>query len=117
MSIQIIRANQRRKYDTSTPLEEQVENADEVVIDYKPKDSDIEKFLEEMERLCKSGVTCDVSVELVHNNYLRGAKAKKQLERLQKDMKLNEAIKLLVSMYASYDKTLVELSDFCLKAR
>lgn len=103
------------KYNASIPLEDQIQNCQRVEINYEPKDPDVESFLNEMERLCKSGISCDVKVELKHNNTIRGAKAKKQLQRLKKDLKLNEAIKILVNLYSEIDKALEEISGVCRK--
>ncbi|HXN74922.1 MAG TPA: hypothetical protein VN855_00335 [Candidatus Acidoferrum sp.] len=66
-----------------------------------------------MERLCKTGISCNVSVDVAHNNNIKGIKANKQLKRLKKDLDLNEAIKLLVNLHSSTDRVLEEMSNFC----
>lgn len=117
MCVRIIDNGVESKYDSSRPLEEQVCDNKRVVIQYEPKDRDIEKFIGEMERLCKNGVSTNVKVEIHHNNNLKGIKAKKQLKRLEKDLNINEAIKLLVNLQHSTDIALERLSNFCLNGR
>lgn len=117
MCIRIIGLDSDVKYNSEKPLEEQIVGSKEVVIKYDPKDTDIDKFLCEMERLCSNGVSLgtDLRVDVIHNNHLSGVKAKKQVKRLNKDLNLNEAIKLLTSLQSKTDKTLEELSNFCRK--
>ena len=73
----------------------------------------MEVFLSEMEKLAKTGVSCNVSLDVSHNNYITGAKAKRQIERLKKDLDLNEAIKILVNIHSELDKRLESISVFC----
>jgi hypothetical protein len=101
------------KYDTKRPLEDQLRNSEKVVINYDPKDPDMDHFLGEMERLVKTGISCNVSLDIAHNNFLKGAKAKKQIKRLKKDLDLNEAIKLLVNIHSELDKQLEKISSLC----
>jgi hypothetical protein len=113
MCVRLIDDGMVCNYDSSRPLEEQIGNDTQVVINYEPKDPDINTFLVEMERLCKSGISANVKVEIQHNNAIKGIKAKKQLKRLKKDLDLNQAIKLLVNLQRKTDITLEELSNFC----
>lgn len=105
------------KYNSDRPLEEQILGSKEVVIKYDPKDRDIDKFLCEMERLCSRGISVgtDIRVDVIHNNHIKGARAKNQVKRLNKDLNLNEAIKLLTNLQSKMDKSLGELSSFCRK--
>jgi cell fate (sporulation/competence/biofilm development) regulator YlbF (YheA/YmcA/DUF963 family) len=115
MCIKILQCNASLPYDATKPLDEQLKNAKEVVIDYDPKDQDLEHFLQEMERLVKTGVSvnCDVSVD--YNSSIRGMRAKKQVKRIKKDLDLNEAIKILVNIHSELDKQLEAISVFCRK--
>lgn len=117
MCIRIKGLDSEVKYDAARPLEEQIVGSKEVVIKYDPKDPDIDAFLCEMERMCSSGISIgtDVRVDVIHNNHLKGVKAKRQVKRLNKDLSLNEAIKLLTNLQSKTDKTLEELSIFCRK--
>jgi hypothetical protein len=113
MCVKIIGDGIECKYDSSKPLEEQVCDNRRVIINYEAKDPDVEKFIHEMERLCKTGISTNMTVKIEHNNDIKGIKAKKQLKRLEKDLDLNEAIKLLVKIQQSTDMKLETLSNFC----
>lgn len=113
MCIKILSDGLELKYDAAKPLEQQLLGCQKVVINYEPKDPDMDSFLSEMERLCKNGITCDVSIDISHSNHINGAKAHKQLKRLRKDLDLNEAIKLLVNLHSATDIKLSEMAEFC----
>jgi hypothetical protein len=115
MCIKILNADSAVQYDSSRPLEEQLYGSREVVIHYEPKDPHIDRFIDEMERMCKTGVSCNVNVNVIHNNNLKGIRAKKQVKRLMKNLELNEAIKILANLQHKTDITLGEISDLCLR--
>lgn len=115
MCIRIIKSDEEIKYDSSKPLEEQLCGSQHVVINYEPKNTDIDRFTEEVERMCKMGTSINVNVQVMHNNNIKGIKAKKRVGRLMKDLELNEAVKLLVNLQSNTDKKLEELADFCHK--
>jgi len=113
MCVRIIHENEEVKYDSSKPLEDQLCGSKSIVVTYDNKDNDIPRFVDEIERLCKTGIKIDARVKVIHNDNLQGVKAKKLMKRLIKDLKLNEAIKILVTMESEMDKKLEVLSNFC----
>lgn len=113
MCVRIIGPDTETKYDAKRPLEEQIKGSEQIVIRYEPKDPDIDKFLGEMERFCKMGISTNITVEVSHKNSLKGARAKKQVNRIMRDLDLNEAIKLLVNLHSKCDRTLREMSNIC----
>jgi hypothetical protein len=113
MCIKIINSGVECSYDNSKPLEDQLCDSSEIHIKYEPKDSNMDRFLDEMERLCKTGVSANVNVDFSHNSNITGMKMKKQINRLTKDLHLNEAIKILTKLQSTTDGALRELSDFC----
>jgi hypothetical protein len=116
MCIKIKGLDSEVQYDVARPLEEQLDNASEVTINYNPTDTEsLDKFICEVERMRDHGISADIKVDVIHNDFLKGIKAKKQMSRLNKDLGLNEAIKLLVTLQTKTDKVLAELSDFCKK--
>jgi hypothetical protein len=115
MCIKIVNSLQEVKYDANVPLENQICSSDRIVVNYEPKDPDIDTFLGEMERLCRSGISANVNVEVTHNNNLKGARTRNQLKRLMKDLNVNEAIKLLATLHHTADRYLGELADYCQK--
>lgn len=114
MCIKILNCGLECAYDAERPLEEQLSDSSEVHINYEPKDPSMDRFLGEMERLCKTGISATVNVKISHNDYLSGVKAKKQIRKFNKDLNLNEAIKLLTKLHSTIDKSLEELSNACL---
>lgn len=102
-------------YDTTTPLEEQLGASNKIVIDYEPEDSSIDKFVGEVERICKNGISCNLNIEVLTNNILKGAKIKKQARMLEFDLKVNDLIRLMTTIQSHADKTLEEMSEACLK--
>lgn len=115
MCIRIIKPGEEFQYDSTKSLEEQLCGSQHVVINYEPKNNDIDRFSDELEKLCKRGTSINVSVDVVHNNHIKGAKAKKRVGRLMNDLNLNEAVKLLVTLQSKVDRKLEELADFCHK--
>lgn len=115
MCIRIIKPGKEIKYDSSRPLEEQLCDSQHVVINYEPRNSDIDRFSDELERLCRVGTSINVSVDVNYDNYFKGAKAKKRIGRLLRDLDLNETVKALVTLQAGIDKKLEELANCCHK--
>jgi hypothetical protein len=116
MCIRIISSDSEEiKYNSKRPLEEQIAGSKEVIIKYDPKDTDIDKFLIEMRSLVCRGISTNVKVDVVHSNFLKGIKAKQQINRIKKELTVNEAIKLLSNLQSTTDKCLEELSNFCRK--
>ena len=114
MCIKIVRSKEEFSYDMSQPLESQIRGSERIVVDYEPSDPAIDKFLDEVERLCKNGITANLNIKFNHNNNLAGAKLKKEMVRLSKDLDINEVIKLMVTAQSEIDRKLEELSSICL---
>lgn len=113
MCVKIINNGLVTKYDVGKPLEVQLLNSDRVVINYEPADADINTFVREMKRIAVKGISTTVNLEISHNNHLKGIKTKKQLNRLVKNIEVNEAIKLLVTLQSNTEKALEEMANFC----
>ena len=113
MCVKIVRLKSSEEYDTTRPLEEQLRGSKQVIINYSPKDPAIDHFLGEVERLCKTGVTASLNIQFNHNNQLTGAKIHKQLNKLAKDLDLNEVIKFMVKAQAEADKKIDEMIELC----
>lgn len=113
MCIKIVRSKDEISYDMSEPLEDQLKGSKQVIVNYEPKDPSIDKFLDEMERLCKKGISATVNIKFNHNNNLLGAKAKKEMNKLAKDLDINELIKMITVAQAEADKKLEEITKLC----
>lgn len=117
MCIKIIKLKEEVSYDTNKPLEEQLVGSKQIVVNYEPRDPSIDKFLDEVERMCKNGVSASLNIKFNHNNFLAGAKIKKEIIKLSKDLDVNELIKAVVSAHAEADKKLEEMAETCLGKR
>jgi hypothetical protein len=115
MCIKIFNSANEVEYDMDKPLEDQVGQSNKIVIDYSLEDTSIEKFVDEVERICKNGVTCNLNIEVMTNSILKGAKVKRQTKALEFDLKLNDLIKLMTMTQFNADKKLEEMSELCLK--
>lgn len=115
MCVKIVKEDLELKYDPEIPLEKQLEGSEEVFINYDSNDDSITKFLSEMERVCSIGLDLNVKINFVNNNSIQGARSKRKVKKIKKDLNLNEAIKILVDLQSKTDKTLKELSAFCRK--
>lgn len=114
MCIKIVRSKKEVSYDMNIPLEDQIKGCKQVVVNYEPKDPAMDKFIGEVERLCKKGISTKLNIEFNHNNFLLGAKTGKQLAKLAKQLELNEVIKFMVNSYAESDKKLEEIANYCM---
>lgn len=114
MCIKILKSEEEVSYDANRPLEDQIKGSKQIVVNYEPCDPSIDTFLDEVERLCKNGITASLNIKFNHNNHLNGAKMGKEMAKLSKDLDLNEVIKLMVTAQADVDKKLGEMSGICL---
>lgn len=113
MCIKIISLNESLPYDLNKPLEEQIRGAKQVVINYEPNDPSIEKFLDEVERVCQNGIGCQFGISVVHNNHLFGAKIKKKAAFLENGLNVNDLIKMMALEHSEIDRKLEALANFC----
>lgn len=115
MCIRIINSESEVKYNASIPLEHQLNGGERIVVKYERKDPDIGKFVREIERLSKNGISANINVEVLYSDDLQGAKTKKLVKKLVKDLDVNEVIKLLANFHHTSDKILGELAIYCQK--
>lgn len=114
MCIKIVRAKSEVEYDMSIPLEEQIKGSNKIVINYEPKDPSVDKFMSEIERFCKTGISAKLNIQVMHNNHLIGAMIQKRLVGVANDLRVNDLIKLMASAHAASDRRLEELANLCM---
>lgn len=114
MCIKIVTAKREISYDMAKPLEEQLRGSKKIVVNYEPSDPCIDKFLDEVERLCKNGISANVNITFNHGNNLKGAKIKKKLNNISDDLNLNEVIKMMAIAHSETDKKLEEIANYCM---
>lgn len=113
MCVKLLKDEQWIEYDCDKPLVDQIVKCSEILVNYKPKDQEVEKFLTEMQKSAKNGLDLDVKIKVEYNDFLDGYKTKKQLIGAINDITVNQIIKLLVLTQRSIDKSLEELSVTC----
>ncbi len=117
MCIKIVRPEEQKEFNPSEPLERQVEGAKQILVSYDPVDPKIGSFLNEMERLCNSGISCNVEIKVNTNNYLNGIRFERKIERIKRKLDVNEVVKAIVNNHLETDRKLNEISEMCLKEK
>lgn len=115
MCIRIIRSHEEVEFEPTEPLEYQVRGAKEVVISYDPKDNRIQSFMDQMDRIVKSGVGCQMNIRVNSNHTLNSYRFERQIAQASYDLDLNKAIKILVNAHNETDKKLSEMQQLCLR--
>jgi hypothetical protein len=114
MCVKIICNDHEHEFNPLMPLEDQFVGAKEVIVNYDPVDTKIDSFLDEVERLCRTGISCNVDIKVNANNYLNGIKLERHIEKLKLKLDVNEVVKGLTKFHSETDKKLVEIQEICL---
>ena len=115
MCIKIIRPEEQKELDPAEPLELQVEGAKEILVNYDPVDPKIDSFVDEIERLCRNGISCNLDIKVNSNNYLNGIKLERTIEKIKRKLDVNEVVKGLAKFHYDTDRKLNELSQLCME--
>lgn len=100
-----------QEFDPKQPLEQQIVNAREIVVNYDPVDSKLPFLVNQMEVMVKKGVSFKPQIKFNANNNLNGIRLERQIDRLKKAFEANEFIKQLAISYSVTDKKLSEISE------
>lgn len=114
MCVKII-GSQELEFNPSKSLESQVLGAKEIVINYDPSDSKIDSFITQVEKMIKSGISCNVDFKVLANNSLNGIRLERYLEKLKLKLEVNELAKNITISHYNTDRKLSELSKICLR--
>ncbi len=114
MCIKIVRSHEEVEFNPSELLESQVRGAKQVVIDYDMNDTKIQSFMDQIDRIIKTGVSCQMNIKVQANNSLLGYRLEKKAKKISKELDINEAIKTIVSNHSETDRKLEELSEMCM---
>lgn len=115
MCIKIVRPLAEQEFDTSFPLEQQIAGANEIIIDFDPLDKKIDYFVDKIEKMADTGISCQANIVVNSNNHINGIKLERQMEKVKKKLNVNEVIKGICNFHADADRKLVELSEICKK--
>jgi len=113
MSVKIFYSKKIATYDPDKPLQHQLKGCKKVVIEYEPKDSSIDRFIDEIEQLCDKNNSTVLNINLVHNDFIAGAKLKKRVKKLETNTSVNTLIKMMASGYSETDKKLEQIASIC----
>ena len=113
MCIKIFYSKKIVEYNPEKNLENQLKGCKKIIIDYDPKDTNIDKFVDEIERLCDRGNSVGINIDIIHNNFIEGAKTKKRIEKTEINTQVNALIKMMVIGYSEADKKLEQLKTIC----
>lgn len=113
MCVKIIRTKETVEFDPAQPLELQAKGAKQVIVDYKHEDSQIVSFMEQFERIAKSGMGFQMNIKFNSNHTLEGYRVDRKIESLHKDLELNDIINQMVALTAHAEKQLFELVGMC----
>lgn len=113
MCVKIVRTKEVIEFDPSQPLEVQAKGAKQVVIDYKPEDSQMLAFMEQFERIAKSGMGFQMNIKFNSNHTLEAYRANRKVESLHAELELNEIVSQMVALTARTDEQLCELVGMC----
>src|ERR1700677_5236594 len=108
MCVKII-GSQELECDPNEPLELQVSDAKEVIVNYDPIDPKIDYFVEEIERFVKNGISFTADIKFNPNNSLNGIRLERKLEKLKIKLGVNEIVKSLSNSHNYTDKKLCEI--------
>ncbi|NJO48120.1 MAG: hypothetical protein HC840_00225 [Leptolyngbyaceae cyanobacterium RM2_2_4] len=111
MCVKLVNAHQEIPYDSSKPLEEQLNGCEQIVVNYEPFDKSVDALIAEVERIARTGIDAKLTIKVVHNDHIFGFKVKQRLKRATNDITLNEIIKLMVLTHCSIDRKLEDLAN------
>lgn len=113
MCIKILTLKEEHSYDMERPLEEQLRGSKKVVINYEPSDLSINHFMDQIKRICQTGVSANMNIQFNHNDHLTGARLQRETAKVLRGMDINEVIKLMTLIQSKTDNGLEELSEMC----
>jgi hypothetical protein len=111
MCVKIVNNSEEVPYDCSRPLEDQLNGAEQIVVNYEPFDKSVDALLAEVERIARTGVDARLRIKVIHNDHIFGFNVKQKLKRATNNITLNEIIKLMVLTHRSIDRKLEDLAN------
>lgn len=112
MCVEIIKPENQQSYRPELPFDIQICGCQEVLIDCGTNCHKVSSFLDEVEKICKSGQSLPITIRLADNTDLKLFKKTKQLNH---DLLLNDIVSKAVLIHKNADDKLKELYDMCTK--
>jgi hypothetical protein len=114
MCVKIIHQTEEQEFNVSQPLELQIKDAKEILVNYDPYDTKIDHFISEIEKMIENGINCNLDIKFNPNNNLEGFRLERYLEKLKSELNVNKFIKDLSLFHVNADLKLNEISRMCL---
>ena len=115
MCIKII-GEKTLEFNPYESLENQLLEAKEIFVKYDSSEQNkIDSFIDQMEKLCQSGITCNAEIKVDGNNCLEGFRVERKIDRIKKALDTNEFIKSIARFHATTDSKLSEIQNICLR--
>lgn len=100
-----------QEFDPRQPLETQIINATEIVVNYDPYDTKISSFVAQLELMYRNGTSLTADIKVNANNNLDGMRLERHIDKLKMAFDTNEFIKQIALSYSVTDKKLREISN------
>jgi hypothetical protein len=113
MNVTIVKNNHLFDYDMSQPIEQQLKGSSEVLVNYVEEDEVVHHFLDEVERLSQSAFGYGMKIKVFHNDSINGAKAKKLMSEVSKNLSVNDIIQMMTNIHKETDDKLTEIAKMC----
>jgi cell fate (sporulation/competence/biofilm development) regulator YlbF (YheA/YmcA/DUF963 family) len=114
MCIKIIHADWQKEFDPSFPMEMQLLDANQILVNYDPSESfKLDSFVNEIERMVKTGVSLSADIEVNTSNTMDGMRLKRKIESLKNKIEVNEVIKGLCRFHFELDSKLNQIKEVC----
>lgn len=112
MCVKFKKKNKLVDYDMDCPLERQLEGSEEIIVNYKKsKDVEVDRFLNEIEKVAKCGGSKPAKIKVVENDNLPTARVQKRLQKVERHFNANEVIRNLAISHLESDRKLSEISN------
>lgn len=108
MCVEIVKPEETISYKLELPLEEQICNCSEVLIDCDSNCDKVHKFLDEVEKACQCGKNLAFTIKLENSSDLQ---LFRKTKRLNKEIAINDIISKVSLLYKKADDKLKEISD------
>lgn len=113
MNVVIFKDHRLCEYDMYLPLEDQIKGSAEIIVNYVENDETVHHFLDEVERLSQSAFGFGLNIKVLHNNNIRGAKAKKLMQEAVRNLSVNDIIQMMAQIHKTTDDKLTEIAAIC----
>ena len=103
-----------QEFDPKQPLENQIADAKEIVVNYDPYDLKIQSFVDQITSMLRKGISMKAEIKFNANNNLDGIRLERRIDQIRRAFDTNEFIKELTLLHSNTDKKLNEMLNMCM---